>query len=123
MFVHELFLDCHGSYKPQFGQILGNTIRNDKEIRGIKVLCTECKLSQYADDTTARILDDSESSFSRSLYLLDAFASISGLKVKYDKTGALWIGSSKSSDITLPSKKPITWGETKVYASGVCFPP
>ena len=30
------------------------------------------------------ILDGSESSFSRSLYLLDAFASISGLKVNYD---------------------------------------
>ena len=86
MFVHVLFLDCPGPCKPQFGQILGNTIRNDKEIRGIKVLCTECKLSQYADDdTTARILDGSESYFSRSLYLLDAFASISGLKVKYDK--------------------------------------
>ena len=58
-------------------EILGNTVRKDNEVRGIKIFHTECKLSQYADDTTM-ILDGSKSSFLRSLYLLDAFASISG---------------------------------------------
>ena len=67
-----LFLLCAG--------ILGNAVRNDNEIRGFKVLDTESKISQYADDTTL-ILDGSESSLSRSLSLLDTFALISGLKV------------------------------------------
>ena len=71
---------------------------------------TECKLSQYADDTTM-ILDGSKSSFFRSLYLLDPFASISGLKVKYEKSEALWIGASKSSNLTFPSSKPIIWAK------------
>ena len=35
------------------------------------------------------ILDGSKSSFLSSLYLLDAFASLSGLKVNYEKTEAL----------------------------------
>ena len=33
-------------------KVLGNAVRNDTGIQGIKVLDTECKISQYADDTT-----------------------------------------------------------------------
>ena len=69
---------------------------------------TECKISQYADDTTV-ILDGSQSSFSRTLYLFDAFGSMSGLKVNYDKTEALWMGSFKKSNTMLFSNKHITW--------------
>ena len=101
-------------------EVLGNAIRRDEEIRGIKISGTECKLSQYADDTTM-ILDGSELSFSRTLYLLDIFADISGLKVNYEKTEALWIGSLKNSNAIIPSNKPITWAERKVYALGVWF--
>ena len=101
-------------------EVLGNSVRNDTRIQGIKVLDTECKISQYADDTTF-ILDRSQSSFSRSLYLLDTFTLISGLKVNYEKTEALWIGSCKSSEITLSSSKAILWAKDKVYALGVCI--
>ena len=101
-------------------EILGKTVRKDSEVRGIKIFHTECKLSQYADDTTM-ILDGSKSSFLRSLYLLDAFGCISGLKVNYEKTEALWIGASKSSNLTFPSSKPITWANEKVFALGVWF--
>ena len=83
-------------------------------------LGTECKISQYTDDTTF-ILDGSQSSFSRSLYLLDSFGLISGLKVNYAKTEGLWIGSCKSSEITLPSLKPILWAKDKVWALRVWF--
>ena len=101
-------------------EILGNTVRKDNEIHEIKIFHTECKLSQYADATTM-ILDGFKSTFSRSLHLLDAFASISGLKVNYEKTEALWIGDSKSSNLTFPSSKPITWANEKVFALGVWF--
>ena len=101
-------------------EILGNTVRKDNEVCGIKIFHTECKLSQYADDTTM-ILDGSKSSFLRSLYLLDAFASISGLKVNYEKTEALWIGASKSSNLTFSSSEPITWANERVIALGVWF--
>ena len=65
------------------------------------------------------ILDGSKSSFLRSLYLLDAFASISGLKVNYEKTEALWINASKDSNLIFPSSKPITWADGRVFALGV----
>ena len=95
-------------------------MRKDKEICGIKIGNTDCKLSQYADDTTM-ILDGSEHSFSKTLDLFDKFANISGLKVNYEKTEALWIGSCKSSSRVIPSNKPISWAERKVYALGVWF--
>ena len=63
----------------------------------------------------------SQSSFSRSLDPLDTFALISGLKVNYEKTEALWIGSCTCSEITIPSSKPILWAKDKVYALGVWF--
>ena len=66
-------------------EILGSAIRNDNLIRGFKVLDTESKISQYADDTTL-ILDGSEPSFSRSLSI---FTLISGLKVNYEKNEAV----------------------------------
>ena len=100
-------------------EVLANAVSNDPKVRGIKVFDTECKISQYADDTTF-ILDGSQSSFSRSLYLLGTFALISGLKVNYDKTEALWIGLRKgSAKIIFPSGKPILWAKEKVYALGV----
>jgi len=76
-------------------------MRRDEEIRGIKISGTECKLSQCADDTTM-MLDGSELSFPRTLYLVDIFAVISGLKVNYEKTEALWIGSLKNSNTIIP---------------------
>ena len=86
-------------------EILGSAVRNDNEIRGFKVLDTESKISQYADDTTL-ILDGSESSFSRSLSLLHTFALISGLR-STTKTDVLWIGPYKNSETTISSSKPI----------------
>ena len=95
-------------------------MRLDNVIRGIKVLDTESKISQYADDTTL-ILDGSESSFSRSLSILDSFALISGLKVNYEKTEALWIGPYKNWESAISSSKPILWAKDKVYALGIWF--
>ena len=43
-------------------EILGNKVRKDNEVHGIKSFDTESKLSQCADDTSM-ILDGSKSSF------------------------------------------------------------
>ena len=102
-------------------EVLANAVRKDENIRGISIARdVECKLSQYADDTTM-ILDGSELSLSRTLLLLDNFAISSGLKINYEKTEALWMGSYKDRDFSIPSSKPITWARGKVYALGVLF--
>ena len=69
----------------------------DNEIKGISVGNVECKLSQYADDTTM-ILDGSQASLERSFALLDSFGQLSGLRVNCEKTEVLWTGSKKESN-------------------------
>ena len=78
-------------------EILAAVIRKDTEIKGISVGSTECKLSQFADDTTL-ILDGSQKSLERFLYIPERFGEISGLKGNCEKTEVLWIGSLKRSN-------------------------
>ena len=99
-------------------QILGNAIRNCDQIKGICVLDTECKISQYADDTTL-ILDGSEKSMHQSFSLLDSLASISGLRINYEKTEALWIGAMRFQRRKIAAYKNISWPFHKVKALGV----
>ena len=88
-------------------EIVGSAVRNDNEIRGFKVLDTESKISQYADDTTL-ILDGSESSFSRSLLLLDTFALISGLRSTTKRLKLFGLVRIKTRKLlSISSSKPI----------------
>lgn len=57
--------------------MLATTIRKDNTIKGIAVGSTECKLSQYADDTTL-ILDGTPKSLERSFGILEKFGEVSG---------------------------------------------
>ena len=84
--------------------VLATAIRGDNEIKGISVGNVECKLSQYADDTTM-ILDGSQTSLERSFALLDSFYQLSGLRVNCEKTKVLWIGSKKESNQTICPEK------------------
>ena len=89
-------------------EALGNTVRKDENIRGINIANVECKLTQYADDTTM-ILEESESPFSRTgLYLLNTFAISSGLKINFEKTEAPRMGSCRDRDFPVASNKTIT---------------
>ena len=84
------------------------------------ILDSECKISQSADDTTL-ILDGSDTSKQQSFSLLDSFAEISGLKVNYDKTEALWIGSMRLHKRVIAAFQHIIWSFSKVKALGIWF--
>ena len=76
-------------------EVLGIAVRQDKEIKGIRIGKKETKLLQYADDTTA-VLSDINSA--RTLFkLLDDFQKLSGLRVNPIKTEGMWIGSSRQN--------------------------
>ena len=76
-------------------EILRAAVRRDKLIHGIQNLDNKCKISQYAYDTML-ILDGTKSSIERSFLLRNIFPKLSGIKVNYEKTEALWIGSFKN---------------------------
>ena len=77
-------------------EILGILIRNNRDIKGIKINGEEYKISQYADDTSL-FTDGSPQSLDGILQTLDFFACISGLKINFNKTKIIWIGSKKFS--------------------------
>ena len=72
-------------------EILAIDIRNQENIKGIKIKVLETKVLQFADDTTT-VISDLESA--RALFLLlERFEKASGLKLNITKTEAMWIGS------------------------------
>ena len=101
-------------------EVSATTIRKDNEVKGITVGSTECKLSQYADDT-ALILDGTQKSLQRSFAILEKFSEVSGLRVNCEKTEALWISSKKGSNQIICSDKNLKWADGKVKVSGVWF--
>ena len=59
---------------------------------------TNFKLGQYADDTFL-LLDGSEASLRKSLTIFEEFYLCSGLKLNFDKTFAVWLGSKSKSKL------------------------
>ena len=93
-------------------EILAIKIRQSITIDG-----EEYKISQFADDTSL-LLDGSEKSINASLNLLNTFSEISGLKINFDKTKIIWIGSIKYSTRSIKTKWKLTWGDTKFKLLG-----
>ena len=76
-------------------EILSLLIRNNKDIKGIKInQDLMILLSQFADDTSL-FLDGTRKSFEAAINTLQFFASISGLNMNLEKTQVVWIGSKK----------------------------
>ena len=77
-------------------EILAIAVRNNENIKGIKISDSETKLLQFADDTTAILAD---LNFAQALLkLLNDFEKVSGLKLNVLKTEAMWIGSLQNCE-------------------------
>ena len=99
-------------------EILAILIKNNKNIKGIKVGNKEFVISQYADDTSL-ILDGSETSLKFSFLTLKFYAKISGLGVNVDKTSVIWIGSMRNSNTLLCTDYNLNWVKDKFSLLGV----
>jgi len=77
-------------------EIVAIAVRNDVNIKGIKISDSETKLLRLADGTTAILAD--LNSAQALLKILDDFEKVSGLKLNIMKTEAMWIGSLQSCE-------------------------
>ena len=84
-------------------EFLSTVIRKNKKIKGIFLNGEEFKVSQFADDTSI-FLDGFSQSLNCTLEELDKFAKISGLKINFDKTQLIWIGSKKHSTQSIKTR-------------------
>ena len=101
-------------------EFLAIKIRQNTKIKGIKINNKEFKISQYADDTSI-FLDGSSDALNCTLIELDKFADISGLKINFDKTQVVWIGSKKHSTSAIKTKWKLSWGSKKFKILGIIF--
>ena len=99
-------------------EILAILIKNNENIKGIRVGDKEFVISHYADDTSL-ILDGSEVSLKYALLTLKFYAKISGLGVNIDQTSVIWIGSMRNSNRILCSEYELNWVKDKFSLLGV----
>ena len=71
-------------------KLLLNSIRHDKNIKGIMVENEDIKLTAFAGDFTTFL--QCIQSFERLCITLDRFGICAGLKLNTQKTEALWLG-------------------------------
>ena len=96
---------------------LGQAIRRDSSIKGIQIQGfnnKQCKVSQYADDTTLILANDY--SITRAFNLINVFERGSGSKLNPKKTEGLWIGSYAGCTSGTVN---ITWVADKLKILGV----
>ena len=101
-------------------EIMGHMIRQNKNIRGIRIGKERVCLLQYADDTVL-FLDGSEKSLKSALDLLFQFSKFSGLKPNISKTKAIWIGSKAQSSDTLSNDSGILWTTEPFNILGIIY--
>ena len=99
-------------------EMLAISIRNNKNIQGIKVNNKEIKINQYADDTSLTLQFTAET-ISETLKAFKEFELASGLKMNLDKTEVLRIGSIKNTDIILCPESNLKWTNDPVKLLGV----
>ena len=97
-------------------EILSNRIRQDPNIKGIKIYENEIKLSQFADDTT--LFNADLASLERALKIVDEFGRIAGLSLNVKKTKAIWLGKWPNN-----KNKPLNlkWLHSPVKILGIHF--
>ena len=100
--------------------MLAHKIRNDKDITGIVVNGVEYKISQFADDT-AILLDGTDKFFKSILNILNEFANYSGLKVNFEKTHVIWIGSLKYTTRSIKTRWKLNWNTYSFKLLGIYF--
>lgn len=99
-------------------ELISLKIKQNKEIKGI-VINNKCKkASQFADDLWNAIQAEL-SSFQELIHEYDEFEAFSGLKINYNKTEVLRIGSLRGSNARFYTEKPLHWSDGSIKILGI----
>ena len=99
-------------------ELMAISVRSNPQIKGVRVNGEETKLSQFADDTTFILLYDADT-LNAVIQTLDSFHNCSGLKINYEKTELLRIGSMKHSLAKLYTQKDLKWTDGTILLLGI----
>jgi exonuclease III len=101
-------------------EVLACKIREDEEIKGIKISDVEFKITQFADDTSL-LQNGDKRSYDKLFTILESFEKISGLKLNYDKTVNVWLGNKRNSKVTFADHIKMEWNPIKFKILGLWF--
>ena len=100
-------------------EALGEKIRLDGSIEGIIVNNEELKHGQYADDLWA-IVKGTQNNINNILLAVEHFSYSTGLRLNYDKTEIMRVGSLKNSEARYYAHNQIKWSEgTKILGTRI----
>ena len=102
-------------------EILGLKIRANENILGVNCGHYIKKQAQFADDLWA-ILMAKQQSVDAFFNIIEGFAKCTGLRINYDKTQIMRLGSLKNSDAKLVTQETISWSR-RVKILGIYFTP
>ena len=89
-------------------EIIGLKIRQNQNIKGTHIEDQTKALPQYANDLWMST-EFEQNTFIQLMNEFDAFARYTGLKINYDKTEILRIGSLQNTDAQFYSRLPLHW--------------
>ena len=95
-------------------------ICQNHKIKGIVVNGIRKCLGQFADDLWT-VSQYDEQSYTTTLHLFRQFEKYSGLKINYDKSEVLRVGSLRYSDAKFYSHLPLTWSDGPIKILGIEF--
>lgn len=101
-------------------EVMAIMLRENLNIKGIKINDIETKITQYADDSEI-LLEGDRNSFEESMRIVDTFGRASGLNLNVNKTNAIWLGSKRNSDVKYMPHLNIVWNPIKFKILGIWF--
>ena len=87
---------------------LAMVLKNNKDIKGIKIGDTEYKVGMYADDTFL-LMEGDERSLKVAMETFRKFHCCSGLKLNVEKTQIAWLGERRGSPDQLCPEIELNW--------------
>ena len=99
-------------------ELLAIKIRTNNNIKGININGSDQKILQFADDTCLTILFDQDS-LNSVIQTFDLFENFAGLRINYDKTDILRLGSLRNSDAKFYTQRPLNWTNDPLLILGI----
>ena len=101
-------------------EIIAARIRQNENIEGITIGTKTKKLGQYADDLWLS-LKHKRSCYTYLFREFEKFAEYTGLKINYNKTEMIRLGSLIRSDANFYSNFQIQWSDKPIKILGIYF--
>ena len=102
-------------------EVLASAVREEKEIKGIKIGKQEVKLSLFADDMILYV-ENPKDATRKLLELINEFGKVAGYKINAQKSLAFLYTNNKNSEREIKETHPFTIATKRINYLGINLP-